>query len=159
MSFDGKSVIVTGAGSGMGRATACRFAERGASVFVVDIDADAATETVDRIENAGGTALAATADVSDSDDVSAFVTRCVDSFGGIDVLHNNAGAFRGEGALAEVRRELVERLLLLGLLGRAGGGERGLRLLWIVGVGHDYSVAPAASEAGVSTASSFSVMR
>jgi len=84
-------VAVTGAGSGMGRATAELFASRGASVVVVDIDAGAAAETVDRITTDGGDAVAATADVSDAADVEAFVERTVEEYGRIDVLHNNAG--------------------------------------------------------------------
>jgi 3-oxoacyl-[acyl-carrier protein] reductase len=84
-------VAVTGAGSGMGRATAELFASRGASVAVVDIDADATAETVDEITTDGGDAIAVTADVSDAREVEAFVERTVEEYGRIDVLHNNAG--------------------------------------------------------------------
>lgn len=91
MTLRDTAVAVTGAGSGMGRATAELFASRGASVVVVDIDADAAAGTVDRITADGGDAVAATADVSDAADVEAFVERTVEEYGRIDVLHNNAG--------------------------------------------------------------------
>lgn len=91
MSVRDAVVAVTGAGSGMGRATAKLFASRGASVVVVDVDADAAAGTVDRITADGGDAIAATADVSDAADVEAFVKRTVEEYGRIDVLHNNAG--------------------------------------------------------------------
>lgn len=84
-------VAVTGAGSGMGQATAELFASRGANVVVVDIDADAAAGTVDQITADGGDAVAVTADVSDAADVEAFVERTVTEYGRIDVLHNNAG--------------------------------------------------------------------
>ena len=75
----------------MGAATAKLFAERGASVVVVDLDEEAATGTVEAIESDGGTAIAVTADVSDAGDVERFVERTVDEYGRIDVLHNNAG--------------------------------------------------------------------
>jgi 3-oxoacyl-[acyl-carrier protein] reductase len=91
MPFTTKTVAVTGAGSGMGRATAELFAERGASVVVVDVDGDAAEETAARIQAAGGEATATVADVSDADDVEAFVEETVETYGSIDVLHNNAG--------------------------------------------------------------------
>ena len=91
MSVRDAVVAVTGAGSGMGRATAELFASRGASVAVVDVDADAAAGTVDRITADGGDAIAATADVSDAADVEVFVERTVEEYGRIDVLHNNAG--------------------------------------------------------------------
>jgi 3-oxoacyl-[acyl-carrier protein] reductase len=91
MSVSDKVVAVTGAGSGMGQATAALFAERGASVVVVDLDADAALDTADSIETDGGDATAVEADVSDADDVEAFVDRTVEEYGRIDVLHNNAG--------------------------------------------------------------------
>jgi len=91
MTFTDSTVAVTGAGSGMGRATAELFAERGASVVVVDVDGEAAAETVERIDAAGGDATRAVADVSDGEDVEAFVEKTVETYGGIDVLHNNAG--------------------------------------------------------------------
>lgn len=91
MRFSDKAVVVTGSGSGMGRATAMQFAEQGAAVTVVDVDEAAAQATVDRITEAGGDAISVVADVSDADDVEAFVERTVDEFGSLDVLHNNAG--------------------------------------------------------------------
>ncbi|MEF8828654.1 MAG: SDR family oxidoreductase [Halolamina sp.] len=91
MTFTAKTVAVTGAGNGMGRATAELFAERGASVVAVDVDGEAAEETVDRIQEAGGEATATVADVSKADEVEAFVEDTVETYGSIDVLHNNAG--------------------------------------------------------------------
>jgi len=91
MTFTDTTVAVTGAGSGMGRATAELFAERGADVVVVDIDGEAAEETAGRISDAGGEATATVADVSEPEAVEAFVEEAVDTYGSIDVLHNNAG--------------------------------------------------------------------
>lgn len=91
MRFDDEAVAVTGAGSGMGRATAMQFAEQGAAVTVVDVDEAAVEATAARIRDAGGDAVAVVADVSDADDVEGFVERTVDEFGSLDVLHNNAG--------------------------------------------------------------------
>lgn len=91
MRLDGRNAAITGAGSGMGRATARRFAEEGAAVAAVDIDAGAAAATADEIEDRGGTAIAVAADVSVAADVERFVERTVEGFGGLDVLHNNAG--------------------------------------------------------------------
>lgn len=91
MQHEDSVVVVTGAGAGMGAATAELFAERGARVVVVDLDENAAESTVDTIGSAGGEAIAVTADVSDADDVEGFVEATVEEFGRIDVLHNNAG--------------------------------------------------------------------
>jgi 3-oxoacyl-[acyl-carrier protein] reductase len=93
MSLEGKAAAITGAGSGMGEATARLFAERGADVVVVDVDEDAATETAEDIAASDdpGDAVAAVADVTDADAVAEFVETTVEEFGGIDVLHNNAG--------------------------------------------------------------------
>jgi 3-oxoacyl-[acyl-carrier protein] reductase len=84
-------VAITGAGAGLGAATARRFAAQGDRVVVVDVDEDAAMETAGSIEADGGTAIAVQADVSDAGDVESFVERSVDEFGRLDVLHNNAG--------------------------------------------------------------------
>lgn len=91
MTFDGDTVIVTGAGSGIGRATALLFADRGADLVVVDIDETAATDVAAEIQDRGAAAEAVIADVSQPSDVEAFVETTIDRFGGIDVLHNNAG--------------------------------------------------------------------
>jgi NAD(P)-dependent dehydrogenase (short-subunit alcohol dehydrogenase family) len=92
MRFAGKVVIVTGAGSGIGRATARLFASEGASVTVADIAADAAVRVADEIVTAGGIARAQTVDVAEPAQVEAMVRDTVAAYGGLDVLHNNAAA-------------------------------------------------------------------
>jgi NAD(P)-dependent dehydrogenase (short-subunit alcohol dehydrogenase family) len=92
--FEGKVVLVTGGAQGIGRATAIRFAEAGASVAVCDVQEDEGRETVSRIEAAGGRALFVRCDVTSAADCQAAVSRAVEAFGGIDVLINNAGITR-----------------------------------------------------------------
>ena len=89
--FDGTRVIVTGAGSGFGAAIARRFAAEGASVLAADINLDGAEVVVGEIAAAGGTAEAIAVDVAEEDQVAAMVARSQSSFGGVDVLVNNAG--------------------------------------------------------------------
>src|SRR5262249_9198070 len=86
----GKSALVTGAGSGIGAATAELFAREGAKVVVADIDKSSASVTVDRIREEGGVAEAFAADVSDETQVAGLVEFAVESFGGLDVLQNYA---------------------------------------------------------------------
>jgi NAD(P)-dependent dehydrogenase (short-subunit alcohol dehydrogenase family) len=90
--FTGKVAIVTGAGSGIGRATARLLASEGAAVTVADIAPDAAARVVAEIEAAGGRARAQTVDVADPEVVEAMVNDTVGAFGGLDILHNNAAA-------------------------------------------------------------------
>ena len=90
-SLEGKVVVVTGAGHGIGRAIAERFAGCGSLVTVNDVDAERVDATVEAITQAGGEARAAVADVSDSAAVNAMVAGVVDAHGRIDVLVNNAG--------------------------------------------------------------------
>src|SRR5262245_46907076 len=86
-----KSAVVTGAGSGVGRASALRFAEEGARVVCADLRADWAKETVRLVEAAGGAAVAVECDVSDDAQVQAMIGAAVDSFGRLDCVFNNVG--------------------------------------------------------------------
>jgi NAD(P)-dependent dehydrogenase (short-subunit alcohol dehydrogenase family) len=88
--MDGKVVIVTGAGNGIGRATARLFAAEGAQVVVVDVEEAPSRETVRLVTEAGGTAELALCDVADAVAVDRMVSRAVERFGRIDVLHANA---------------------------------------------------------------------
>ena len=90
--FTGKVAIITGGGSGIGRATALLLASEGASVTVADIAAGPATAVVAEIEAAGGRARAQLTDVADASAVQAMVDDTVSAFGCLDVLHNNAAA-------------------------------------------------------------------
>jgi len=91
MQLKDKAAIITGAGSGVGRATALRFAEEGAKVVVADIDLDRATETAQLVEKEGGTAVAVQVDVSDDAQVQQMVAACVEASGRLDILFNNVG--------------------------------------------------------------------
>ena len=89
--LEGKNTIITGAGAGVGRATALRFAQEGARVACADRDPDRAAETAALVKAAGGTAIAVTADVSNEADVIAMIASTVEAFGSLNVLYNNAG--------------------------------------------------------------------
>jgi NAD(P)-dependent dehydrogenase (short-subunit alcohol dehydrogenase family) len=89
--LDGKITLVTGAGSGIGRATALRMARSGARIVAADVNEEGGRETVDAIEQAGGEAIFVRADVADSADVQALIRAAVDMYGRLDCAFNNAG--------------------------------------------------------------------
>lgn len=94
MRLAGKRAIVTGGAGGIGRATAAAFAAEGAAVAVLDLDEAGARAVADQITASGGTAIALGVDVSDEQAVAAAVEAVVGTFGGIDVVFNNAGVAR-----------------------------------------------------------------
>jgi NAD(P)-dependent dehydrogenase (short-subunit alcohol dehydrogenase family) len=117
-----RAAIVTGGGSGVGRATAAQLAAEGAHVLVADIDAAAAEKVAAAIRAAGHVALAASADVSDEDAVHGLVELAVTEFGRLDVLHNNAAAlgrdvYGRDVAVAELELEVWERTMAVNLRG------------------------------------------
>jgi NAD(P)-dependent dehydrogenase (short-subunit alcohol dehydrogenase family) len=89
--LEGKIAVITGGGSGVGRASCLRFAEEGSSVICADIDLDRAKETVALVEAAGGTAVAEKCDVSEDGSVASTVATAVQRFGRLDVMFNNVG--------------------------------------------------------------------
>jgi NAD(P)-dependent dehydrogenase (short-subunit alcohol dehydrogenase family) len=99
--LEGKVALVTGAAMGIGRASAQLFAREGATVVVADIDEDGGRATVTLIEDAGGRAAFVRADVSVKADVEAMVQFAVDTFGGLDCAHNNAGIAAPMAPLAD----------------------------------------------------------
>src|SRR5262249_49740844 len=102
--LEGKVALITGAASGQGRAASVLFAEHGARIAVADMNDDGARETVDFVEEAGSKAIAVHADVSHRADNDAMVAAAVDTFGGLDVLYNNA-AIQMSGRLVDCTEE------------------------------------------------------
>jgi NAD(P)-dependent dehydrogenase (short-subunit alcohol dehydrogenase family) len=113
----GKRAIVTGAGSGIGRASAKAFALQGASVLVVDRAAAAVEETAAEIARAGGRAIAVVADSGVESEVAAFVAKAVDAFGGLDVVYANAGISGGLVPLFDQSVEHWQEILRVNLIG------------------------------------------
>ena len=120
--LEGKSALVTGGASGIGRATALAFAREGARVAVADILEEAAQSTVSEIEAMGGQALAIACDVTDDDAVKAMIAATVDAYGSLDCAFNNAGIApyqvnAGGQKIADVAPEAWRRLIDVNLTG------------------------------------------
>ncbi|MBW2270184.1 MAG: SDR family oxidoreductase [Deltaproteobacteria bacterium] len=116
--FDGKVALVTGAGSGIGRAIAHSFAGEGASVVVADISAEGGEETVRLIEKDGGRAIFVATDVSQPAPVEALVAAAVDTYGRLDYACNNAGiAGEGQMPVADTSIEKFDRIIGVNLRG------------------------------------------
>jgi NAD(P)-dependent dehydrogenase (short-subunit alcohol dehydrogenase family) len=176
----GKVALVTGAGSGIGRASALRLAREGAAVVAADVDEPAARETVAQIESAGGRAasiradpslrsgqapraVAVRADVTEEEDVRAMIAFAEETFGGLDILHNNAGVITPPPRWPDLEPERWARMLDINLRGvilgtqlaipalRRRGGGAVVNTASMAGVGYGYPPNPvyAASKGGV----------
>ena len=140
--LSGKVAVVTGGAKGIGRGIANRLAEAGATVLVVDIDADGAQATAGAIEQRGGTAGSAVADLSTADGANAAVAAAVERYGRIDILVNNAGIFPMAPAL-ELPEEMWDRTLNLNLKGLFLASQAAARAM--TGAGHGGSIINIAS--------------
>src|ERR671912_765959 len=116
-SYAGKVAFVTGAGSGIGRATALAFAREGASVVVSDISEQNVWETARMIEAAGGRALAIRGDVTRAEDVKAALETTIATFGRLDAAFNNAGVEQAKKSIADITEEEWDRIIAINLRG------------------------------------------
>jgi NAD(P)-dependent dehydrogenase (short-subunit alcohol dehydrogenase family) len=115
--LDGKIAIITGAGSGIGRATSKIFAREGARLVLADVVGEAVQETVNTVKQAGGDAICVKTDVANWNDVEALVAKAVETYGRLDCAFNNAG-IEGEAALTHKCSEANwNRVLAINLTG------------------------------------------
>lgn len=114
---EGKVALVTGAGSGIGRATALEFAREGALVVAADIDSESAEETAQLINDQGGESKAFLVDVTDESAVSNMVDFTVSEYGRLDCAHNNAGILGPLSDIANYPREAYDRVLDVNVTG------------------------------------------
>ena len=117
--LDGKTALVTGGGSGIGRAASLASAKEGARVVVADVNMEGGEETVQQIKEAGGEAILVHADVASPDDTQAMVAQAVEAFGSLDCAFNNAGIGGGRDRLltADYLEEDWDRVISINLKG------------------------------------------
>ncbi|WP_135821949.1 SDR family NAD(P)-dependent oxidoreductase [Halostella litorea] len=144
--FTDETALVTGAGSGIGRATARRLASEGANVVVSDIDEERGEDVVAAIEDDGGTATFVAADVADAEDVERLVEVAVDTYGSLDIAHNNAGILTGFEGVADIDEGDWEALIDVNLKGVWAGMKAQLPVMEEQGGG---VIVNTASEAGL----------
>ena len=146
--------VVTGAGSGIGRATAALFAREGATVAVVDLVADAAMETAELIAEGGGRALAVKADVSDMTQVGAAFQKVADEYGRVDVLYNNAGV-NSSGSVIDASEDDWDRCFAVNAKGTFACSQAAARLMVAAGRGSIINQGSVAAVVGIANFASY----
>ncbi|NHX36909.1 MULTISPECIES: SDR family NAD(P)-dependent oxidoreductase [Halolamina] len=157
--FEGETAVVTGASSGIGRASALRFAEEGANVVVADVDADGGRETVELIEDAGGDATFAEVDVSDTASVERMVEVAVETYGSLDIAHNNAGILTGFVETTGIEEAQWDRIVDINLKGVWACMKAELPVMVEEGGGRIVNTASEAGLVGIGGLSSYSASK
>lgn len=129
MEIAGKNALVTGAGQGIGEATALMLAEQGAQVVLADIDADALAGTAAAVEAAGATAISRVVDLSDPDAVISLLETADADSGGLDIVHNNAGIMTGTPDFPDTHIERMIAVIQINLLAMMIGTRKAVELM------------------------------
>jgi NAD(P)-dependent dehydrogenase (short-subunit alcohol dehydrogenase family) len=141
--FSGKVAVVTGAASGIGRATATRFAQEGMKVVLADIEEQALEDTVKSLSNTGHEVLGVPTDVSKWEAIEALASQTMDAFGGVNIVHNNAGVVVS-GPIADLSLSDWEWVLGVDLWSVIYGVKAFLPLIKATGEGHIINTASTA---------------
>jgi 3-oxoacyl-[acyl-carrier protein] reductase len=150
--------VITGAGSGIGRATATRFASEGASVVVNDVDSVSADETVAEISRSGGVAAAHAGDVRGSGYIEALVGFAVERYGRLDVMHNNVGYGLDDGA-ADLTDAGLDEVIRANLYATVYGTRAALRIMTVQRAGVIINTASTAGIGAAARRSSYSMAK
>lgn len=157
--LEDKVALVTGAASGIGRATALELAEAGATVVAADVDEKGIEETAADVEDAGGRARAVPCDVTDSADVEAAVDAALEFEGRLDVAHNNAGVAGPLAKLPDVPEEEFDRVVEVDLKGVFLGLKHQIPVMAEQGGGSIVNTASVAGLVAQQSASAYSAAK
>lgn len=143
-----KVAVITGAGSGIGAATAKQFAEKGARVVAADVDDSGGKETVEAITDAGGNATFVHTDVSREEEVKSMIEIAIEKYGGLDILFNNAGIEGPSKKCAEYDVDSFDELISVNLRGVFLGIKYGTQAMLTTGGGSIINTSSIASQSG-----------
>ena len=144
MTLEGKTALVTGAGSGIGRGIALGLASRGAGVMALDLDETTAAETANLIAESGGRALSCQGDTTKSADLDRAVMEAVATLGPLDIMVNNAGVLDGYFNVDEIDEAIWRRVIDIDLTGVFLGCKRALQEMLPRGYGRIVNMASVA---------------